>query len=234
MRKCIFLLAAILAVSAPAFAGILNGDMELGLAVGGTHTTTGQITNWNIYDEHGSQTDHSVAYGVASSYTTWSLTINAVAGNCAIIKHKGCDTSGGYFGIYQTIDTVPGSTYTLKSKINSMSNLTKGSGTYWGYYLFVTDGTGFTRPDTSLAYASGKSDNTSDTGSTVGWVEKSTSFIAASPKTTIAWLSLVNCSASASAGHLFGIDSVVIPEPSSMLALGAGILGLVGIIRRKR
>jgi hypothetical protein len=215
MRKLIFLLAVILAITAPAFAGVLNGDMSAGLAVLDEHPPVdGRITDWHVYDEHGAQTDHSTAYGVASSYTRWAMTMTGYSGSSAILANKGCNTSGGYFGIYQTVATVPGHSYTLASMINSMSNLVKSSGTQWGYYLYVKDGAGFTRPDTSSAYMSGKSDNLSDTGSTAGWVSASTSFIASSSYTTFAWLAYVDSDSTASKGHILGVDNVVLTDNS--------------------
>jgi hypothetical protein len=237
MKMLLLLLVAVMAISAPAFAAVVsNGDMTLGLAMLDQHPPVdGRVTSWHVIDIHGTQTDHSTAYGVAATYTRWSQTMTAYSGNSAILANKGTHGSGGYFGIYQTIATTPGRSYTLSSMINSMSNLTKASTTQWGYYLFKVDGSGFTKPDDSTAYAYGRSNNMLDTGNTAGWVAKSISFTAASSYTTFAWLAYVDSDSAASKGQFLGVDNVTItPEPGSMLALGTGLLGLVGFVRRKR
>jgi hypothetical protein len=232
--KTVTLLMAVLAISAPAFGVLLNGDMALGTAVVDLHPQVdGRITSWNIYDLHNTPADgHSTAYGTQGSYTRWTMTTTGYSGNSAFFGVKGGNTNGAYFGIYQTVTDLNTSIdYTISSMINSNSNLTKGTATQFGYYLFVTDGSGFVKPDDSLAYASGRSNNLFDTGKTSGWVGKSTTFRPTSSTMTFTWLAYVDSDPAASAGLLFAVDNVVLtPEPAALALLGLPLL----LIRRRR
>jgi hypothetical protein len=245
MKMLVLLLVAIMAISAPAFAAInlvANGEFDNGYYADITANPPGSLTDWTKFVKVMNGTDvYSVTnYGPLGSYTK-GITVTPYSGaSAAVIKLKGGDSSGVFFGITQTVSTIVGHNYTVSAWIyNWTDTLVKSSSTMWGYECFAGPGAFTTKPDSSGAWAKGQSDNMSDTGNTGGWKHLTKDFRAGDTSYSVAFLGFANCTTGSGGSECLRVDKVEIfdtyvPEPGSMLALGAGLLGFAGFIRRKR
>lgn len=204
--------AAVLITSANANNLITNGSFENGSysfnGGGGESLGVGStvMTGWTVVTAELAAIENGDAYGMVAQDGNISLDLT------------GYHDSSPYGGVEQTISTVAGQTYTLQFYIGAQNN----SGSYAAPVSInasINGGTATTFYNNS-------------TGSGQQWVLASQSFVATGTSTTIDLIG--NSSAG---GQYIGLDNVSVtqsvPEPNSIAALGCGLLGLIGLKKRK-
>lgn len=141
--------------------------------------------------------------------------------------HAWGDNSTSDTGAWQSVSVTPGVTYSLSGYIlspngvgNDQSPLAGGASAFY-----------------SVEWAGGgRLDTSAITGTTNAlWVNKQINWTAPTGITSAAIVAKIQ-RATGSSGDVYfdDLDFDVIPEPTSMLLLGSGLLGLFGISRRKK
>jgi hypothetical protein len=216
------LVAGLLATfgSLPMYAdSIVNGSFETPTVPAGGFTDfasgSSAITGWTVV---GATTGVSIVSGSAISA---GISLPAESG-AQWLDLTG-DGANGNEGVQQTFATTAGTQYTVSFWVGNVNSPATGNGTSSTVDVLL-GGTG----GTSLLAAT----NASAGSTTLTWEQFTTTFIATGATSTLDFLN-----GDPATDGLNGLDNVSVnpsvPEPSTLLLLGSGSLGLLGWARKK-
>lgn len=264
MKKVLVIMAALLAMSAPAFAAnlLVNGNFEGAGTIGSTFTADG----WSFFKPSWASKSILSTSGIVSTTVTgnpsgWNST---TYGSFSMSPLEGKSL---YFGsdndtvrtIYQVIDVTVGQQYVVDGMWTNWGH-GDGSGDHVGYWfqvqMFSWDGVAPLATDGGLldvgtgVIVKRATKNTAGGNDTniMGWqsitaampadtnnnVVNSNTVTATQSKMVIALTAGTNYGSSKRTRAMFDNFTVeAVPEPGSMLALATGLVGFIGLRRRK-
>jgi hypothetical protein len=198
---------------------IVNGSFETPTVPAGGFTDfasgSSGITGWTVV---GAATGVSIVSGSAISA---GISLPAESG-AQWLDLTG-DGANGKEGVEQTFATTAGTLYTVSFWVGNVNNPASGNGTSSTVDVLL-GGVG----GTSLLAAT----NASAGSTTLTWEQFTTTFTATGATSTLDFIN-----ADPASDGLNGLDNVsvnpAVPEPSTLLLLGSGSLGLLGWARRK-